>query len=127
MTTSVLAATLAAALLPKHVPEFMRVPLMVHVSAGLLGIVMGFVALSAAKGSTLHRKSGMVFVYAMVTMGILASVVAASEPKLSSVTGGLFAAYLVLTAVTTVRPPSEWSGRLERGGMALAFALSLTY
>jgi uncharacterized membrane protein len=127
MTTPIVGAVLAASLFPKHVPEFMRVPLMVHIGAGLLAIIAGFVALSAAKGATLHRKSGIVFVYAMVTMGLLASVVAASEPKLSSVLGGLFAGYLVVTALTTVRPPTEWSYQLDRGGMVLAFAFGVIY
>ena len=117
-----LAASLVV-LLPKHVPEFMRLPLAVHVTAGLVAVVVGYVALCAAKGGALHRKSGTVFVYAMVTMGILAAVVAASEPKIGSVTGGLFAAYLVVSAMTTVRPPTEWSRRLDRGGMLLAFAV----
>ena len=127
MTAPVLVSALAAALLPKHVPEFMRAPLMVHVSAGLVGIVSGFLALSVSKGSTLHRKSGIVFVYAMITMGLFASVVAASEPKVSSVVGGVFAVYLVVSALTTVRPPTDWSLRLNRGGMVLAFMFSLTY
>jgi hypothetical protein len=34
-----------------------------------LGIVTGFVALWAAKGEWLHRKSGLLLVYAMVVMG----------------------------------------------------------
>jgi uncharacterized membrane protein len=113
-------------LLAARVPEFMRVPLMVHVAAGLLGIVAGFVALYAVKGATVHRTSGRVFVYAMVTMGLLASVVAASEPKLGSVIGGLFSAYLVITALTTVRPPTDLTRRVERSGMLLAFAVGLS-
>ena len=44
--------------------------LTVHIIAGALGILSGFLALSAAKGGSLHRKSGGVFVYAMVTMGL---------------------------------------------------------
>ena len=41
--------------------------LLVHFLAGGLGLVFGYVALSAAKGAPLHRKSGMLFVYAMLT------------------------------------------------------------
>src|SRR6266852_4498945 len=66
---SILAASLGLAVLPKHVPEFMRAPLMVRVAAGLVGIVSGFIALFAVKGETLHRTSGKVFVYAMVVTG----------------------------------------------------------
>ncbi len=42
--------------------------LFVHILAGALGLVSGYVALYAVKGATLHRKSGMLFVYAMSTM-----------------------------------------------------------
>ena len=46
----------------------MRNVLFVHIVAGGLGLVSGFVALYAAKGARLHRKSGRVFFYAMLTM-----------------------------------------------------------
>jgi uncharacterized membrane protein len=46
----------------------MRLDLIVHILAGVLGILSGFFALSAAKGAMVHRKSGKVFVYAMITM-----------------------------------------------------------
>ena len=54
----------------------MRIDLVVHVIAGGLGIASGFVALSAAKGAKLHRKSGIVFVYAMLTMALMGSFMA---------------------------------------------------
>jgi len=41
---------------------------LLHIVAGLLGLVSGAVALYALKGARLHRQSGMLFVYAMVTM-----------------------------------------------------------
>ena len=46
----------------------MRLTLLIHILAGALGLAFGYVALYSAKGATLHRKSGMLFVYAMVTM-----------------------------------------------------------
>ena len=44
--------------------------LLVHFLAGGLGLVFGNVALSAAKGAPLHRNSGMLFVYAMLTTSV---------------------------------------------------------
>ncbi len=44
--------------------------------AGGLAMVLGAVALVAYKGATLHRKSGLLFVYAMLTMGFSGSVLA---------------------------------------------------
>ena len=37
----------------------------IHIIAGAIGLVAGAVALSAVKGATLHRKSGLLFVAAI--------------------------------------------------------------
>ena len=42
--------------------------LAIHIIAGSLGLIAGYIALYSAKGAPLHRKAGMVFVYAMLTM-----------------------------------------------------------
>jgi uncharacterized membrane protein len=90
--------------------------LIAHASAGLVGLTTGFLALSVSKGSRLHKRAGRLFVYAMVTMGLLATVISVYEGK--SPFGGLFAAYLVFTAMTTVRPLVR-----EPRGMAVGLAL----
>jgi uncharacterized membrane protein len=100
-----------------------QAPLLVHVAAGMLAIVAGYVALYAAKGAAVHRKSGMLFVYAMVTMGLVGAALAAVERKIGSVDGGLLAAYFVVTALTTVRPPTAASRRVERVGMLVALTV----
>ena len=48
----------------------MQIMLLVHIVGGTLGLVSGFVALFAAKGARLHRSSGMLFVSAMLTLGL---------------------------------------------------------
>jgi len=90
--------------------------LIVHASAGLTGLTTGAIALTVGKGSRLHKRAGMVFVYAMVAMGILATAISVYEGK--SPFGGLFAAYLVFTAMTTVRPPAR-----EPVGLGVGLAL----
>jgi hypothetical protein len=45
---------------------------LVHIIAGTLGLLTGYVALYAAKGGTLHRKSGMLFVYTTIVLPVLA-------------------------------------------------------
>ena len=59
----------------------MGLTLAVHIIAGALGTVFGFVALYSAKGAWLHRKSGMLFVYAMLTMCFLGVLIAAVRGK----------------------------------------------
>ncbi len=48
----------------------------VHILAGTLGLIAGYVALYSAKGAALHRKSGMVFVYAMLFMAVFGMTIA---------------------------------------------------
>jgi hypothetical protein len=103
----------------------MRVTLLAHVAAGTLGIVSGFVALSAAKGARLHRRSGTVFVCAMVTMGVLGAGMAAFRGELGNVIAGLLAVYLVVTGLSTVRPPTAATRRVDAGALLLGLATGL--
>jgi hypothetical protein len=97
----------------------------VHIVAGGLAIVLGATALIAAKGGWLHRKSGLLFVYAMLTMGISASILAfGKSPTNGNVLGGFMTAYFVLTALTAVRPVSAWTRRLDVAALGLAVALA---
>lgn len=102
--------------------------LMVHILAGSLGLVSGYIALYAAKGARLHRKSGMLFVYAMLTMclaGVLLAVVQGTWAVVN-IPAALLTAYLVTTALTTVRPPFAGSRWLHLGGLLLALAIGST-
>jgi uncharacterized membrane protein len=80
---------------------------LVHIIAGLAAIVAGAVALSAAKGEALHRKSGMVFVTTMAVMASLGAYIASTKLHISfqkfNVMAGLFTLYLIVTALLTVR------------------------
>jgi uncharacterized membrane protein len=100
----------------------------VHIAAGAIGIVAGFVALYVVKGAALHRKSGMVFVYSMLTMALLGAALAAIRHAApgANIPIGLLTAYLVVTGLTTVRPPRERSRRLDIALMLAALAVSLT-
>ena len=46
----------------------------IHIAAGGLAIVLGAVALSVKKGGNIHRRCGLLFVYAMLVMGASASI-----------------------------------------------------
>jgi uncharacterized membrane protein len=46
----------------------------IHVAAGGLAMVLGAAALVARKGGTLHRRSGLLFVYLMLVLGASASI-----------------------------------------------------
>ena len=104
----------------------MRMTLAVHILAGGLAIVAGFVALYAAKGSSIHRKTGMLFVYAMLPLSLTGAVIAVSKGDAGTVISGVLTAYFVITALTAVRPLPGWSRRLDIGLMLMALAMGLT-
>jgi uncharacterized membrane protein len=99
---------------------------LVHMLAAGLGLVFGCVALYAAKGATLHRESGKLFVYAMLTMSLTGAGMAAFKGNVGNVVAGVLTAYLVITALITVRPPAAGQRRLEVGAMLMALALGVT-
>ncbi len=100
--------------------------LLIHVAAGGLAIVLGAVALSVKKGGTIHRRSGLLFVCAMLVMGTSASILAfRKSPTDPNVIGGFMTAYFVVTALTTVRPVSPWTRRINVAALTVAVGLAL--
>ena len=96
----------------------------IHIAAGVLAMVLGFVALAARKGDMLHRRSGLLFVYAMLTMGISGSILALHKSWTNvNALGGFMSAYFVITALTTVRPVSAWTKSLNHVALLVAIAL----
>jgi hypothetical protein len=96
--------------------------LAVHFAAGLVSIVGGTVALSVAKGGPLHKQSGLVFTWAMIVLGLTAAGIGTYESRPSQVSAGLVAAYLVFSAMTTVKPLPRIGRRFDMALMVLAFA-----
>jgi hypothetical protein len=102
----------------------MQLTLLVHVLAGALGLLSGYVALAVAKGAPAHRKAGMFFVYVMVTMAITGGLVSAARgiaPAINIPTA-LLAFYLVITGMTSVGSPAGWSKRFDVAVMMFGFA-----
>lgn len=106
----------------------MRMAYLGHILAGSLGLVAGYVALYSPKGATVHRKSGMVFVCAMLTMcffGTLIAAVRGVAPAIN-IPAALLTSYLVITALTTVRPLGAGARGLDIGLMLAAFVVGMT-
>lgn len=95
-----------------------------HIAAGMLALVAGAMALCATKGSPLHRRSGMVFVVAMLVMSGSGALMAAFiKPNMVNVTAGLLTFYLVSTALLAVRRPVEQARGWLTGFMLAALML----
>jgi uncharacterized membrane protein len=100
--------------------------LSIHIAAGGLAIVLGAVALLVKKGGTIHRRSGLLFVCAMLVLGATAALLGfRKSPTDGNVFGGLMTIYFVGTALTTVRPVSSWTRRSHVAGLIVAVGLAL--
>ena len=97
----------------------------VHIIAGITGIISGFIAAFALKGATLHRKSGIVFVYAMVILAATGATMAFFKHQTGNVIGGSLTLYLVITALRTVRPRGLQLRSIDIVAMVIATTLGL--
>lgn len=98
----------------------------IHIAAGLSSLVFGAVALFATKGSTLHRRSGRLFVVAMLTMTSTAFVMAAFlRPNRLNVVAAALTAYLVVTALVTVKRRVDEARTLIATCMAVALTVAV--
>ena len=97
----------------------------IHIAAGGLAIVLGAVALSVKKGGSIHRRSGLLFVYAMLVMAASASILSLLKGRADgNLLAGVLTAYFVGTALTTVRPVSSWTRRINAVALAVAVVLA---
>ena len=97
----------------------------IHIAAGGLAIILGAVALSAKKGGTIHRRSGLLFVSAMLVMAVSASILSLLKGRADgNLLAGVLTAYFVGTALTTVRPASSATRRINAVALTVALVLA---
>ena len=99
----------------------------VHITAGVLALVFGYAALYATKGATVHRRSGMLFVYAIVTMSLSGALMDAWKTWsiTVNVVAGLMTFYFVTTGLLTVRPRAQESLWIDRAAVAFVLTVSV--
>lgn len=96
----------------------------IHIIAGGAAIVLGGVALLVRKGGRLHRRAGLLFVYAMLTMGFSGAALGAARSWLDpNVFAGFLCGYFVVTALTTVRRASTSTRALDVAAIGVAGVL----
>jgi len=104
----------------------MRSPLLIlHIIAGTLGMLSGFVAVFLRKGSRQHGLAGTVFVISMLCLSSTGVFLALMKSQPGNVLGGTLTFYLVATAWITARrsdakPPGifDWGALLVVLGLA---------
>jgi hypothetical protein len=98
----------------------------IHIAAGAIAMILGAIALSVKKGGTIHRRSGMLFIYAMVVMAVTASMLEFLQgAAATNLTAAVLTIYFVGTALTAVRPVTGWTRLIDVGALTIAVGLAL--
>ena len=97
----------------------------VHIAGGVLALGFGYVALFALKGAALHRRSGLLFVAAMVTLSLTGALMAALGASGVNLIAGLLTFYFVTTGGRTVRRGADARGWIDWIAMLFALLVSL--
>jgi len=109
----------------------MRSPLLVlHIIAGTLGMLSGFVAVFLLKGSRRHGIAGNVFVISMLGLSASGVYLAVMKSQPGNILGGSLTFYLVATAWITARRRAGGTGILDWVGLLVVVtitAFELTY
>jgi hypothetical protein len=105
----------------------MGITLIIHIAAGTLGLIAGYIALYSTKGAPLHRRAGLVFSCAMLTMGLLGALIAAVMGvwRPVNIPAGVLTSYLVITGLLTVRPITAGKRSVDSALMLVALAVGL--
>jgi uncharacterized membrane protein len=106
----------------------MRMTYVVHILAGTFGLLVGYIALYAAKGGRLHRKTGRLFVYAMLTTAVFGFLIAAIRGVAPAVNvpASLLTGYLVITSLTTLRPPATGARWLSLAALVVVLVVTFS-
>jgi hypothetical protein len=108
--------------------------LIVHVGAGIVGIVSGFLAVSVRKGARLHRMFGTVFFLSTLIYSSLAvylalfvpPIAAGGAPPSATVPVGILTFYLATTGWMTVSRTKKGIGPFDYGALFVAFCVATT-
>ena len=98
-----------------------------HIAAGALALLGGYVALFTSKGAPLHRRAGRVFYFTMLGMcaaGLTIAIVRDVALRIN-VPAALLTASLVVTGLTTLRAPTTVSRVADRIATAVTLGIGI--
>ena len=101
-----------------------------HIIAGTLGMLSGFVAVFLRKGSRQHGLAGQVFVVSMLSLAASGVYLAILKHQPGNILGGTFTFYLVATAWLTARRRDASTGIFDWGALLAVLgvaAVEMTY
>lgn len=98
--------------------------LLLHIVAGTLGMLSGFVAVFLRKGSRRHGLAGNVFVITMLLLSSTGVFLAIMKSQPGNILGGTLTFYLVATAWMTARRKDGAPGIFDWGALLVVLALA---
>jgi hypothetical protein len=103
----------------------MRTPLLfLHIVAGTLGMLSGFVAVFLRKGSRRHGVVGSVFVVTMLCLSSSGTILAIMKSQPGNIVGGAVTFYFVATAWLTARRRDGAPSIFDWGALAAVLGLA---
>ncbi|MCF2908083.1 hypothetical protein L1285_07070 [Pseudoalteromonas sp. DL2-H2.2] len=93
--------------------EQITMTMLAHIITGTLAIVAGVIALTVAKGKSLHASAGSWFVYTMLIMAFSGTLIALFQPMIITAIAGIFTTYLVLSAWLAVKAAPNTRGKFD--------------
>ena len=96
-----------------------------HIIAGTLGMLSGFVAVFLFKGSRRHGIAGNVFVIAMLALSASGVYLAIMKSQPGNILGGTLTFYLVATAWLTARRRNGEPGVFDWGALLVVLAVAV--
>jgi hypothetical protein len=98
--------------------------LLLHICAGVVGCLSGFVAVSLLKGSRRHSIAGLVFVVSMLSLSATGAYLATLKHQPGNILGGTLTFYLVATAWMTARRRDGEPGVFDWGALLIVLAVA---
>jgi hypothetical protein len=98
--------------------------LFLHIVAGTLGMLSGFVAVFLRKGSRRHGLAGTVFVISMLCLASTGVFLAILKSQPGNILGGTLTFYLVATAWRTARRKDGTPGIFDWSALAVILAVA---
>ena len=99
--------------------------LYLHIGGGVIGLLMGALAIGSRKGATFHRGVGNIFFVAMFVTYLIGAGVAPflTEGQRPNFVAGILALYLLITGWRTARRGDAEAGTAEIIGLVIAVSI----
>lgn len=96
----------------------------IHITSGMIALLLGAVAVAARKGGGMHVSAGTAFCIAMLVLGVTASILSPFKTPPDSPIGGIMVCYFVATAWMTARRRDGTPGTFEKFACAIVLVIA---